>query len=62
MIGTRVGTGGSSGEKYLQGAVTENYVYKALAGIITFLIERGNRPKLPQRLLDELRFSLTKRS
>ena len=61
MIGTRVGTGGSSGEKYLQGAVTENYVYKALAGIITFLIERGNRPTLPQRLLDELRFKPLKK-
>jgi len=41
MIGTRIGTGGSSGEQYLQGAVNKNYIYKELAGIITFLIERA---------------------
>ena len=47
MIGTRVGTGGSSGEQYLQGAVNKNYIYKELAGIITFLIERRSLPELP---------------
>jgi tryptophan 2,3-dioxygenase len=57
MIGTRVGTGGSSGEQYLQGAVNKNYIYKELAGIITFLIERRRLPALPQRLHSALRFS-----
>ncbi len=57
MIGTRVGTGGSSGEQYLQGAVNKNYVFKELAGVITFLIERRNLPALPQRLRKALRFS-----
>jgi tryptophan 2,3-dioxygenase len=57
MIGTRVGTGGSSGEQYLQGAVNKNYIYKELAGVITFLIERRNLPVLPQRLHKALRFS-----
>jgi tryptophan 2,3-dioxygenase len=57
MIGTRVGTGGSSGEQYLQGAVNKNYVFKELAGVITFLIERRNLPALPQRLHKALRFS-----
>ena len=50
MIGSRVGTGGSSGEQYLQGAVNKNYIFKELAGIITFLIERRNLPALPARL------------
>ncbi len=59
MIGTRVGTGGSSGEQYLQGAVNKNYVFKELAGVITFLIERRNLPRLPQRLHKALRFSFT---
>ena len=59
MIGTRVGTGGSSGEQYLQGAVNKNYVYKELAGVITFLIERRNLPALPQRLRKALRFSFS---
>jgi tryptophan 2,3-dioxygenase len=57
MIGTRIGTGGSSGEQYLQGAVNKNYVFKELAGIITFLIERRNLPQLPKRLHEALRFS-----
>ena len=57
MIGTRVGTGGSSGEQYLQGAVNKNYIYKDLAGVITFLIERRNLPELPKRLRKALRFS-----
>jgi tryptophan 2,3-dioxygenase len=57
MIGTRIGTGGSSGEQYLQGAVNKNYIFKELAGVITFLIERRNLPQLPQRLRQALRFS-----
>ena len=57
MIGTRIGTGGSSGEQYLQGAVNKNYIFKELAGIITFLIERRNLPQLPPRLHEALRFS-----
>ena len=57
MIGTRVGTGGSSGEQYLQGAVNKNYIFKDLAGVITFLIERRNLPELPKRLRKALRFS-----
>jgi tryptophan 2,3-dioxygenase len=56
MIGTRIGTGGSSGEQYLQGAVNKNYIFKELAGVITFLIERRNLPQLPERLHQALRF------
>ncbi len=57
MIGSRVGTGGSSGEQYLQGAVNRNYIFKELAGIITFLIERRHLPSLPAQLRQALRFS-----
>ena len=57
MIGTRIGTGGSSGEQYLQGAVNKNYIFKELAGVITFLIERRSLPQLPARLHQALRFS-----
>jgi tryptophan 2,3-dioxygenase len=59
MIGTRIGTGGSSGEQYLQGTVNKNYIFKELAGVITFLIERRNLPQLPKRLREALRFSVT---
>jgi tryptophan 2,3-dioxygenase len=61
MIGTRVGTGGSSGEQYLQGAVNRNYIFKELAGVITFLIERRHLPALPPRLHQALRFSFSNR-
>jgi hypothetical protein len=36
--------------------VNKNYVYKELAGVITFLIERRNLPELPTRLRQALRF------
>ena len=61
MIGTRIGTGGSSGEQYLQGAVNKNYIFKEMAGVITFLIERRNLPQLPDRLRQALRFSSVER-
>jgi tryptophan 2,3-dioxygenase len=57
MIGSRVGTGGSSGEQYLQGAVNRNYIFKELAGVITFLIERCHLPTLPPHLRRALRFN-----
>jgi len=57
MIGTRIGTGGSSGEQYLQGAVNKNYIFKELAAVITFLIERRSLPQLPERLRQALRFN-----
>ena len=61
MIGTRIGTGGSSGEQYLQGAVNKNYIFKELAGIITFSDRARNLPQLPSRLREALRFSSVQR-
>ncbi len=61
MIGTRVGTGGSSGEQYLQGAVNRNYIFRELAGIVTYLIERCHLPPLPPRLHQALRFGFASR-
>ena len=58
MIGSRVGTGGSSGQEYLQGAVNKNYIFKELTGITTYLIERRHLPTLPPRLRRALRFNL----
>lgn len=56
MIGLRVGTGGSRGEGYLQGAVNQNYIFQGLTGIITFLIERRKVPSLPKPLHEALCF------
>ena len=47
MIGTRIGTGGSSGAGYLQGAMDSHYIFKELAQLNSFLIDRRHLPTLP---------------
>lgn len=56
MIGMRVGTGNTSGAGYLDGAVQQHYIFKDLAGLSTYLIERRKLPKLPEELIKELGF------
>lgn len=56
MIGMRVGTGNTSGAGYLEGALSAHYVYKDLAGLSTFLIERRKLPVLPVELIRHLSF------
>ncbi len=54
MIGTRIGTGGSSGKDYLKSAADKHYIFKEIAQLSSFLIERNKLPKLPtdvERLL-----------
>jgi len=47
MIGTRIGTGGSTGKDYLKAAADKHYIYREIAQLNSFLIERR---KLPARL------------
>jgi len=56
IIGTRIGTGGSSGKEYLKGALDRHYVFGEIAELSTFLIERNKLPKLPQSLEERLGF------
>lgn len=42
MIGTRIGTGGSSGKDYLRSALDKHYIFKEIAQLTSFLIERKN--------------------
>jgi len=58
MIGMRVGTGNTSGAGYLEGALSRHYIYKDLAGLSTFLIERRKLPHLPMELIQHLSFNL----
>lgn len=46
MIGTRVGTGGSSGKEYLKGAVDKHYIFREIAQLTSFLVERRRLPVL----------------
>ncbi|MTI29725.1 tryptophan 2,3-dioxygenase [Cytophagales bacterium RKSG123] len=56
MIGTRVGTGGSSGKDYLKAALDRHYIFKEIAELTSFLIERRKLPSLPQKLERKFRF------
>ena len=57
MIGMRTGTGNTSGRGYLEGALTSHYIFKDIAGLSTFLIERKNLPKLPDELIKKLSYN-----
>ncbi|MFK7799530.1 MAG: tryptophan 2,3-dioxygenase [Aureispira sp.] len=56
MIGMRVGTGGSSGAKYLKGAMEKHHIFSDLARVTTYLTPRTRIPKLPQRLARKLTY------
>lgn len=56
MIGMRVGTGNTTGAGYLEGAVQQHYIFKDLASLSTYLIERRKLPKLPEELIRALGF------
>jgi len=58
MIGTRTGTGGSTGKDYLKGALDKHYIFKEIAGLTSFLIERQNLPKLSPGLEAKLGFKV----
>lgn len=46
MIGTRIGTGGSSGKDYLRAALEKHYIFRDIAQLTSFLIERKKLPQL----------------
>jgi tryptophan 2,3-dioxygenase len=46
MIGTRVGTGGSTGKGYLREAALKHYIFGEIAELSSFLVERKKLPTL----------------
>jgi len=58
MIGTRIGTGGSTGRDYLGDALNKHYIFKELAQLTSFLIERSKLPQLPSSLIQHLSFNM----
>lgn len=56
MIGMRVGTGNTSGAGYLEGAASKHYIFRDIASLSTYLIERKKLPKLPTELVRKLSF------
>jgi tryptophan 2,3-dioxygenase len=57
MIGTKIGTGGSSGQQYLHKAAGQNRVFGDLFNLSTFLIPRSSLPKLPKKVAAALGFA-----
>ncbi len=59
MIGSRIGTGGSSGSEYLRGALEHHYIFQEFAQLSTFLIERKRLPELSDKLKRQLGYSFS---
>jgi tryptophan 2,3-dioxygenase len=57
MIGTRIGTGGSTGKDYLKAAADKHYIFKEIAQLNSFLIERRKLPVLPADIEKQLGFA-----
>ena len=56
MIGTRIGTGGSSGGDYLQKTASQHKIFTDFFNLSTFLIPRSQIPKLPDSLKKKMGF------
>jgi len=57
MIGTRIGTGGSTGKDYLKAAADKHYIFRDIAQLTSFLIERRKLPALSHEIEKQLGFS-----
>ena len=55
-IGTRIGTGGSTGKDYLSGALDKHYIFAEIARMTSFLIERRKLPVLSKTMEQRLGF------
>ena len=56
MIGTRIGTGGSTGKDYLKAAADKHYIFREIAQLNSYLLERRKLPALDTRLEKKLGF------
>ncbi|WP_444998514.1 tryptophan 2,3-dioxygenase family protein [Aliikangiella sp. IMCC44359] len=54
MLGTKIGTGGSSGHDYLRQTTQNNRFFRDLFNISTFLIPRSSLPTLPPHITDAM--------
>ncbi|WP_394768007.1 hypothetical protein [Ferruginibacter sp.] len=54
MIGTRIGTGGSTGAGYLKGALDTHSIFKEIVQLNSFLTNRKKLPLLPGKLTAKL--------
>jgi tryptophan 2,3-dioxygenase len=57
MIGSRIGTGGSSGHEYLDRAAERHKVFADLSALSSFFIPRSALPRLPADVRNRMGFS-----
>jgi tryptophan 2,3-dioxygenase len=56
MLGSKIGTGGSSGHKYLKSATERHRIFEDLVNLTTFFIPRSELPELPEALRKRMSF------
>jgi tryptophan 2,3-dioxygenase len=56
VIGTRIGTGGSTGRDYLASALDRHHLFREIAALTSFLIERKRLPGLSAEMEKKLGF------
>jgi tryptophan 2,3-dioxygenase len=54
ILGTKIGTGGSSGHEFLKSTTERNRAFLDFFNLATFLIPKTMAPKLPQNIKDQL--------
>jgi tryptophan 2,3-dioxygenase len=57
MIGSRIGTGGSSGAGYLKAAMDKHYIFKELSQLNSFLVDRKKLPALGKEVEAKLGYN-----
>ncbi len=56
MLGQKIGTGGSSGHKYLADATSKHKIFTDFFNLTTFFIPRSKVPVLPKSISDRMSF------
>jgi tryptophan 2,3-dioxygenase len=56
MLGTKMGSGGSTGHEYLAATASKHRIFRDLFALSTFLIPRSKLPKLPRQVADRMGF------
>lgn len=59
MLGTKIGTGGSSGHDYLKKTTESNRIFTDFFNMATFILAKSALPPLPEKIKKVLGFSLT---
>lgn len=57
MLGSKIGTGGSSGHHYLKRTTESNRIYTDFFSMATFLLPKTLLPELPHEVQEKLRFT-----